>query len=353
MDETLRSMICEMRVPIGYPLQILIAELKAAIGRAEKYTRVDGSSRVRAWVRALETIQEQDCRLMLRQIALALQANLERKKQDPTLGDGDIWRFPFQDDMRSLLEARMFVHVVRFLEAMLLPHDWKALIQGNLRPEDDKDNTAHRDRLLELYIAASAEAAGMGVELCEPDIVVTVEGQKLGIAVKRVKSERKLMERAKEGVKQVESSTKRGLVFLDVSNLMNSNMGAMRYLRTYTETKGGGTVLGHLMRFTTERKGLQRLIESSRIDGIILRHACPAMFGNPFAPASVETWSPVIERPSDVTATLYRGMLDALSPDPRPDTGEARSGYMPCEFYYAHPQRFGVSPRGQMVIGGA
>lgn len=348
----MRSMICEFRVPMGYPLPILIVHLKAAIGRAELHSRVHHASRVRAWVRALETIQQQDNRTMTRQIALTLQANVERKKQDPTLED-EVWRYPFQDDLRSLLEARMFVHVVKYLEAKLSPGQWKELISGKLRPEDDKQNTPHRDRLLELYIASAAQAAGMDVDLCEPDIAATVNGQRCGIAVKRVKSRKKLMERAEEGIQQIASSTKHGLVFLDVSNLMNTNMMAMRYLRTFKGAKGGGTVHGHLMRFATENKGLQQLIEDSRVDGIILRHACPAMFGRPFIPATVETWSPIVERPSDITATLYMAMLDALSPDPRPDSSDGPSGYVPCEFYYAHPQHFRVSPRGEMEVQGA
>ena len=154
------------------------------------------------------------------------------------------------------------------------------------------------------------------------------------------------MERAKEGAKQIASSTKHGLVFLDVSNLMNANMVAMRYLRTLEGTKGGGSVHGHLMRFVTENQGLEQLIEDSRVDGIILRHACPAMFGRSFIPATMETWSPIVERPSAITATLYRAMLDALSPNPRSDNGP--TGYVPSEFYFAHPQQGRVSSRSDM-----
>jgi hypothetical protein len=67
---------------------------------------------VRAWERSLEAVQQQDSRAMMRQIALTLQANVERKKQAPTLED-EVWRYPFQDELRSLLEARMFVHMVK------------------------------------------------------------------------------------------------------------------------------------------------------------------------------------------------------------------------------------------------
>ena len=183
-------MTCELRVPIAYPLPALIADLKAAIGRAELHTRVPRASRVHGWLRGLETVQQQDGHAMARQIAMTIQANVEKAKQEPTLGDG-VWRYPFQDDLRSLLEARMFVHVVKHLDSKLAPAQWKELISGPMRPEDDKTYTPHRDRLLELYIASAAEAAGMDVGLSEPDIVVMVNDERRGIAAKRVKSIKK------------------------------------------------------------------------------------------------------------------------------------------------------------------
>ena len=92
----------------------------------------------------------------------------------------------------------------------------------------------------------------MAVELAEPDLIVNVAGQKHGVAIKRIKSRKQVLANAKKGSKQIDwSATERGLVFLDVSNLMNRNMEAIRYLQDLG-AEIGGTVHGHLMRFASE-----------------------------------------------------------------------------------------------------
>ncbi len=333
--------ICEFRIPNGYPLPGLIVGLKRAIGRAEVYTSVDHASRVRGWLRALERLQQQNTRLVLDAIVHAFLENTEKKKQG-LITESEVWQHPFQDDLRCMLDARMFVMVVKYLEARLSSEHWRDLVKGKLRPEEDNQNTRPRDRLVELYIAAAASRAGLDVDLCEPDFAVTIAGQRYGIAVKRLKSDKTLMERAEYGAKQVTRATGLGLVFIDVCNLMNRDMRALRYFRGYDPSKSGGSVHGTMMKFVSENQELRQLIEGSRVDGIILRHACPAIWSRPFTQGTVETWTPVVERPSKTTATLYRALLDALAPDPRLDP-HGPSGYVPCEFYYTHPQRFKIA----------
>jgi hypothetical protein len=248
----------------------------------------------------------------------------------------ELWDFPLRDAFRSLLEARVFSHVVFNLETKLRPKDWKFLVEGNLRPEDDKQNTPHRDFLLELYIASAAQAGGLAVELGEPDILVTVDGEKVGIAAKRIKSRKQVLPNAKKGAKQIGwSNAGRGLIFLDVSNLMNRDMGAIRYLREFG-TEESGTVLGHLLKFGSEEKSICQLLDEPHVEGIILRHAVPAMFAKSFVPGTLETWSPVVEHPSQITVSIYGAMLDGLSPPFNPQPGIGPSGSAPCEFSYAH-----------------
>ena len=76
----------------------------------------------------------------------------------------------------------------------------------------------------------------MAVELSEPDVVVSVAGQRLGIAAKRITSRKQVLPNVMKGAEQIatqleRSAIERGLVFLDVSHLMNRNTAAMRYLR--------------------------------------------------------------------------------------------------------------------------
>lgn len=335
-------MICAWRAPVRYPLDALVGDLRYAIDRTQRHTRVHPRGRLHAWLRALEDLQRRDRRSVAEEMVRSLQENLERVRKWRSVNrDGEpdltaLWDFPFRDAFRSLLEARMFVHVVRHLETKLQPRDWKTLVEGNLRPEDDRQNTSHRDHLLELYVASAADAAGMAVELSEPDVVVDVAGHKLGIAAKRIKSRRQVLPNAKKGAEQIQrSATGRGIVFLDVSHVMNRQMAAMRYLRDF-HGQGSGSVHGHLMKFASEHRAILQLLNEPHVEGIILRHAVPAMLAKSFVPATLETWSPIVERPSRLTIAVYGGILDALSPSVVPQPGVGALWSAPCEFSFAH-----------------
>jgi hypothetical protein len=336
-------MTCEWRAPVVYPLETLIGNLKGAIVRTEAYTAVHPKCRLYRWLEALEELKLQDRRSVAGGMADAIHRKLARARETGVVygDDGadltELWDFPFRDGFRSLLEARVFSHVVYHLERKLRPQDWKFLVQGNIRPEDDKPHTPHRDLLLELYVASAAEAGGMPVELGEPDIVVTLAGKRIGIAAKRIKSRKQVLPNAKKGSKQIEGADNAGgLIFLDVSNLMNRDMAAMRYLRE-VEAQDSGSVLGHLLKFGSEEESILGLLDEPHVEGIVLRHAGPAMFAKSFVPATLETWSPVVAHPSALTIAIYGAMLDGLSPPFNPKPGIGPSGGMPCEFSFAHP----------------
>jgi hypothetical protein len=340
---TKKRVTCEWRAPVIYPLDTLLANLKGAIARTEEYIPVRSGCRLYRWLAAIEELRRQDRRSVASGMARTIHAKLARARETGTPysegGDDltELWDFPFRDSFRSLLDARIFTHVVDHLETKLRPMHWKFLVQGNLRPEDDGENTPHRDLLLELYVASAAEAAGMAVELAEPDIVLTLAGQKFGIAAKRIRSRKRVRPNAKKGSKQIEGSTAgRGLIFLDVSNLMNRDMAAMRYLRDFG-TEDSGSVLGNLLKFASEEESICSLLEEPQVEGIILRHAVPAIFAKSFIPATLETWSPLVEQPSPLTVSVYGAMLDALSPPVNPQPGIGPSGWTACEFSYAHP----------------
>lgn len=334
-------MLCEWRAPVRYPLSELIDDLRSAIARTVNYVRVDAAARPHAWLRELDALALRSGRAIAVEMARAIRTNIGRHDvADPAEAnreaDRDHWSFESRDSFRSLLEARMYVHVVNHLESKLQPAQWRALVGGNLRPEADKPHAPHRDFLLELYIASAVESAGFNVQLIEPDIVASMSGTLFAIAVKRIQSQKKILSNAKKGADQIAaSSAARGVVFLDVSNIMNTKMTAVRYVRDRGATIDG-TVLGHLMRFAREHSYLRRLLGQPHIKGIVLRHAVSVMFGPDFIPGTLETWSPIIDEPSEVSVTLTRAMLDALSGAPSPLDPRRRSGMVPCEFSFAH-----------------
>jgi hypothetical protein len=345
-----RKWICEWRSPVVRPLAALVAALGDAIAVAERQTRVDPACRLHQWRRQLTALARQDRRAVAERAARGILGNLTRRREAGEAGEPSddvaltaLWDFPDRDAYRSLLEARMFVQVVDRLAPRLHPPDWAKLVSGALRPEDEGANAPHRDHLLELYVAAVADAAGMAVELAQgpdptanPDVIVDVAGERVGIAAKRLGSRSRVLRNARKAAAQIEaSSVERGLVFLDVSNVMNRNAAAIRYLRP-PGTPDSGSVLGHLLRFGSEHPELKRLIELPHVEGVVLRHAVPAMLAKSFIPATLETWSPVVEQPSPLTIAVFGGLIDALAPSSAPPT-VGPSGYAPCEFAYVHP----------------
>src|SRR5689334_3454388 len=112
-------MLCEWRTPVTYPLAALIRDLQSAIYCAERHIPVYPSGRLYGWLRVLKDLERQDRRKVAEEITLALQKNLKSaKEQNPFASHAEfessaIWKFPYQDAFRSLLEARVFVHIVQ------------------------------------------------------------------------------------------------------------------------------------------------------------------------------------------------------------------------------------------------
>jgi hypothetical protein len=351
--EVQRKRLCEWRGPVAVPIATLIASLDDAISIAARHTRVHPACRLYQWRQALEELAQHDQRTVAERMVRRIRENLARHRDAHDLYDDDLalttlWDFPLRDAYRSLVEARMFVQVVTRLASHLRQMDWTKLVSGMLRAEDERESAPqpHRDHLLELYIAAVAHAAGMAVELAQgadptanPDVIVDVAGERVGIAAKRLTSGSRALKNARKAMNQIQaSSVDRGLVFLDVSNVMNRNAAAIRYVRPpeVIELPGSGTVLGHLLRFAAEHPQLERLLERPHVEGIVLRHAVPAMLAGSFTPATLETWSPIVEHPSYLTVAVLGPMLEALAPSDRHWT-VGPSGYGPCEVAYVHP----------------
>lgn len=331
-----KTWTCEWRAPVQYPLQALLDNLTLSIDRTARHIQLHRASRVYAWRKAIAVLQKENRRTIAERIARAIQENARSSTKAPNEPNSDVWRFPYQDAFRSLLEARMFIHIVQHLEHKLRPEHWRAIIGGNLRPENDNQHTPHRDYLLELYVGSAAEAAGMSVELAEPDIIAHIGGRHIGIAAKRIKSRKQIFPNAKKGAAQIMgSATDRGIVFLDVSELLNQHTAALRYLRN-VGVKIEGTVHGHLLKFVSEASEIQRLLDEPHVEGIILRHAVPVIFAKSFIPGTLETWTPVVENPSALTTAVYGRFLDALSPQESVGLPGLPPGTTPSEFSFVH-----------------
>lgn len=89
-------------------------------------------------------------------------------------------------------------------------------------PQESSTETEGRDAQLELYLAAVCLRAGLvPVEYDEPDIACTVEGMKVGIAAKRVKSLDQFEKRVEQGRDQIRREKLPGIVALDLTLARN------------------------------------------------------------------------------------------------------------------------------------
>ena len=103
-----------------------------------------------------------------------------------------------------------------------VPHFELALKGGGFAGgEDDRP----RAKLLELYVAAVAKNAGYGVELEEPDVLLTVGGAKYGCAAKRPRSARRLQERIEEGIGQIAGQNLDGFLIIDLTLALGLHEG--------------------------------------------------------------------------------------------------------------------------------
>ncbi|MCH7910190.1 MAG: hypothetical protein IIB38_11295 [Candidatus Hydrogenedentes bacterium] len=89
-------------------------------------------------------------------------------------------------------------------------------------PQDDREESPGRNAQFELFVAAICQAAGLfPVEYSEPDIRCTLEGMRVGIAAKRIKSDKQIEKRIRKASEQIQKSGLPGFIALDTSIAMN------------------------------------------------------------------------------------------------------------------------------------
>jgi len=93
------------------------------------------------------------------------------------------------------------------------------MVTGTLLPGDDK-NQHGRDMQFELYVATLFAMGGVPIRGEEPDLRFLLDGAERGLAVKRLKSAKKLAARVSDGAKQLQANGVDGLVVVNVEPLL-------------------------------------------------------------------------------------------------------------------------------------
>lgn len=105
----------------------------------------------------------------------------------------------------------------------------RRLLQDSVLPEAGKAHSPGRDAQVELFVAAICRGAGLlDVVHGEPDMRCSFQGKPFGIAVKRIKSQKRFVDRVHEGAKQVAKAGVAGIVAVDTSLALNPNNERVR-----------------------------------------------------------------------------------------------------------------------------
>ena len=97
----------------------------------------------------------------------------------------------------------------------------KHLIKDTVLPQDSSVQSPGRDVQAELFVFAACRKTGLNPTFEEPDIVCSLDRQRVAIAVKRIKNLRQLVKRIREGADQVEEAGGYGVIVVDVVIAIN------------------------------------------------------------------------------------------------------------------------------------
>jgi hypothetical protein len=144
-------------------------------------------------------------------------------------------------------------------------------------PEDAKADTRGRNKQAELFVFSVCKNAGLEPVLEEPDVTCKVNGKKFGIAVKRIKSFSKFVERVKEGADQIRETSILGFISVDVTMMLNPNN--YQIITNMSEANVKSWLVKILKEIVDGYcKNLYNAVQNKRVRGIFLHMHYPIRF---------------------------------------------------------------------------
>jgi len=149
---------------------------------------------------------------------------LEAVKPGPPVPDDEIGR-----RANAVVEGALLADILDVVPQLSKSHAWavhaRKLVAGQFWAGEEGDGS--RDEQLELWIAAQAIKAGATAVLAEPDVVVDVGDLRFVVAAKRPRSQETLRGHFKKAVEQITASGHRGLVAVDLSQVLGLHQHVM------------------------------------------------------------------------------------------------------------------------------
>jgi hypothetical protein len=98
----------------------------------------------------------------------------------------------------------------------------KRIVSDSPLPQQDRGNSPGRDAAFELYVGAVCRSGRfLPVNFEEPDVTCVWQGIKYAFPAKRIKSEKRIIERVTEATKQIKRSGLPGVIALDTCLAFN------------------------------------------------------------------------------------------------------------------------------------
>jgi hypothetical protein len=143
------------------------------------------------------------------------------------------------------------------------------VLEDSVLPQQGTPNSPGRNAQAELFVFGVCRKAVLKPEFREPDIVCTLNGDAVPIAVKRLKNLKQLVKRIKEGAGQVAQTGDYGIVFVDVVIAMNPKN---RRLIAKIPDRAFGLMWTELLKKFVDRyhAKIQQGIHHKRVLGVIL-----------------------------------------------------------------------------------
>lgn len=124
------------------------------------------------------------------------------------------------ESYRDVLQLAFILDTVD--DAAFLEDHLKRVVYDSTLPQQDKTQSVGRNVQVELYVYAICIRAGLTpARLDEPDVQCSLNDQRFGLAVKRIKSLQKLEERVRKAAEQIERCKLPGVIVLDTTIALN------------------------------------------------------------------------------------------------------------------------------------
>lgn len=130
-----------------------------------------------------------------------------------------------QLDLNQIIEGfRDFAELKRIYNSgvyKLCTNDEVKKLMCGARMDVHDSNNNSRTIQYQMLLAAIFKESGYNIEWEEPDFIINFDKKRIAVAVKRIYSKRKLLERIKEAEKQIEKVSEEGIIALSLDRLID------------------------------------------------------------------------------------------------------------------------------------